>query len=149
MKYIRFSGRFVMLGCGSIGQGVLPLILRHIHIEPGQLTILTGDERGQEVAREYGIEFNVTPLTRDNYQQQLSPRLGTGDFLLNLSVDVSSVALIVFCTRLARCISTLALSLGLAAIRIRRCRLLSDRITPSANLPWPPLMTSRAGRPRF
>ena len=32
MIHTRFSGRLVMLGFGSIGQGVLPLILRHIDI---------------------------------------------------------------------------------------------------------------------
>jgi hypothetical protein len=28
-KYVSFKGRMVMIGFGSIGQGVLPLILRH------------------------------------------------------------------------------------------------------------------------
>ena len=42
MKHVAFSGRLVMLGCGSIGQGVLPLILRHIDITPAQITIVTG-----------------------------------------------------------------------------------------------------------
>jgi homospermidine synthase len=32
MKHVAFNGRLVMLGFGSIGQGVLPLILRHIDI---------------------------------------------------------------------------------------------------------------------
>lgn len=36
-------------------------------------------------------------LTRDNYRQVLEPRLVAGDFLLNLSVDVSSLALIELC----------------------------------------------------
>ena len=30
-----FRGRLVMLGFGSIGQGVLPLILRHIDMPAG------------------------------------------------------------------------------------------------------------------
>ena len=29
-KYVKFPGRIVILGFGSIGQGSLPLILRHI-----------------------------------------------------------------------------------------------------------------------
>ena len=33
-KHVAFTGRIVMIGFGSIGQGVLPLILRHIDIEP-------------------------------------------------------------------------------------------------------------------
>jgi homospermidine synthase len=99
MKHIAFPGRLVMIGCGSIGQGVLPLILRHIDIVPTQITILTADERGRDIARAYGIEFIVDPLTRENYQDRLRPLLRAGDFLLNLSVDVSSVALIRLCNK--------------------------------------------------
>ena len=43
------------------------------------------------------MSFTVTPLTRDNYRDVLTPLVQAGDFLLNLSVDVSSVALIAFC----------------------------------------------------
>ena len=35
MKHAAFAGRLVMLGFGSIGQGVLPLILRHIDMPQG------------------------------------------------------------------------------------------------------------------
>lgn len=82
-----------MIGFGSIGQGVLPLILRHIGIARERITILTAEETGREVAHEYGIKFVVETLTRENYRRVLEPLIGRGDFLLNLSVDVSSVAL--------------------------------------------------------
>ena len=97
MKHVAFGGRLVMLGFGSIGQGVLPLILRHIDIPRERITIVSGDQRGQEVAAENGVRFTVVPLTRDNFRDVLAPLLRAGDFLLNLSVDVSSVALIAFC----------------------------------------------------
>ncbi len=35
-KYVGFKGRMVMIGFGSIGQGVLPLILRHIDMKPSR-----------------------------------------------------------------------------------------------------------------
>jgi homospermidine synthase len=94
MKHVAFGGRLVMLGCGSIGQGVMPLLLRHIDIAPERITIVTADERGAQVAAENNIRRIVDPLTRSNYAEILRPLLGPGDFLLNLSVDVSSVALI-------------------------------------------------------
>ena len=97
MKHVSFPGHLVMLGCGSIGQGVLALIMRHIDIAPDRITVVTADERGHDVADEYGIAFVKTPITRDNYEAVLRPMLGIGDFLLNLSVDVSSVALIGLC----------------------------------------------------
>lgn len=96
-KHIAFSGRLVIVGFGSIGQGVLPLLLRHIDMQPNQITIITAEPRGNEVAAEYGVRFVETALTRENYRAVLDDRLGSSDFLLNVSVDVSSVALIEFC----------------------------------------------------
>ncbi|MDR3438488.1 saccharopine dehydrogenase C-terminal domain-containing protein [Telmatospirillum sp.] len=96
-KYACFRGRLVIVGFGSIGQGVLPLILRHIDLDPDKITIVTAEERGHEIADEYGIRFVREPLTPENYRQVLSPLLSAGDFLLNVSVDVSSLALIEFC----------------------------------------------------
>ncbi|MBI1245879.1 MAG: homospermidine synthase [Alphaproteobacteria bacterium] len=93
-KHVAYGGRLVIVGFGSIGQGVLPLIVRHIDMPTSRISIVTAEPRGREVAAEYGIEFVETALTRENYRQVLDKRLGKGDFLLNLSVDVSSVALI-------------------------------------------------------
>lgn len=96
-KHCAFNGRMVIVGFGSIGQGVLPLLFRHLVIKPEQVTIVTAEERGHGEADEYGVKFINKPLTRDNYRDVLAPMLGKGDFLVNLSVDVSSVALIEFC----------------------------------------------------
>ncbi len=97
LQHAAFAGRLVIVGFGSIGQGVLPLLLRHIRLRPEQITIITAEERGRDVAAEYGVEFVETALTRANYRDVLAARLGPGDFLLNVSVDVSSVALIELC----------------------------------------------------
>jgi len=97
MSRIVFKGRMVMIGCGSIGQGVLPLILRHLDLDPANITIITACERGHDVASEYGIRFINQPLTQDDYRDRLTPMLRQGDFLLNLSVDVSSVSLVELC----------------------------------------------------
>ncbi len=92
--HVAFPGRLVMIGFGSIGQGVLPLLLRHVGMKAERITIVTAEERGAEVAREYGVRFLRMPLTRENYREVLAPLLAAGDFLLNLSVEVSSLALI-------------------------------------------------------
>ena len=96
-KHVAFPGRLVIVGFGSIGQGVLPLLLRHLEIDPNQITIITAEPRGHPVAAEYGIRFIETALTHQNYREILESRVGRGDFLLNVSVDVSSVALIELC----------------------------------------------------
>ena len=95
--HVEFPARILFVGFGSIGQGVLPLVLRHIGIAPERITIVTADERGQEEAAKYGIKFVQERLTRENHRRVLNPLLGRGDFLVNVSVEVSSVALIKLC----------------------------------------------------
>ncbi len=94
-----FPGRLVIVGFGSIGQGVLPLLLRHIRMAPTQITIVTAEPRGRDEAERAGVSFLIEPLTPENYVRVLDPLLGAGDFLLNVSVEVSSVALIELCRR--------------------------------------------------
>jgi homospermidine synthase len=98
--HVEFSGRLVFVGFGSIGQGVLPLILRHIGIDKQRISIVTSDARGKEEAQEHGIKFIEKPLARENYRAMLQPLLGKGDFLLNLSVDVSSLDLVRLCAEI-------------------------------------------------
>src|SRR6201997_506865 len=95
--HVDFPGRILFIGFGSIGQGVLPLILRHIGIPPERVSIVTAEDRGHDEAAKYGIKFVQERLTRENPRRVLSPLLGRGDFLVNVSVEVSSVALIKLC----------------------------------------------------
>src|SRR4051812_31753822 len=98
-KLARIEGSLIMLGFGSIGQAMLPLLFRHIDIDPSRVAIITAIEDESGIAKEYGVDLKVHPLTSDNYLSELEPRLAEGDFLLNLSVDVSSLALIRLCWR--------------------------------------------------
>jgi homospermidine synthase len=95
--HVEFPGRILFIGFGSIGQGVLPLVLRHIGIEPGRITIVTAEDKGAKEAEKYGIKFVKERLTRENYRRVLNPLLGRGDFLINVSVEVSSLALVKLC----------------------------------------------------
>lgn len=97
-KKVIFDQKLVILGCGFIGQGLLPLIFKHININPEQISIITADERGKNVADYYQVSFTVNPLNRENYKEVLDNHLERGDFFLNLSSDVRSSALIDYCT---------------------------------------------------
>jgi len=93
--HAQFHGRLVFVGFGSIGRGVLPLILRHIGgLTADRITIVTADDAGLECAREFGVKHVIEPIKPDNYRAVLEPLVGAGDFLLNLSVDVSSIELV-------------------------------------------------------
>lgn len=98
IQHARLQGRLLMVGFGSIGQAVLPLLLRHIGLQPDQIIILTAHEKGREIAAAHGVAFALGELTESGHGSWLDAQgLRAGDFLLNLSVDVSSLALMRWC----------------------------------------------------
>ena len=92
-----FSGRLVMLGFGSIGQGVLPLLLERLRLSPGQVLVISPGRSGLGLAERLGVATRTERIDAENLAAVLGSSLRAGDFLLNLSVDVSSIALIAWC----------------------------------------------------
>ena len=97
LETVEFGNRVVMIGCGSIGQAVLPLLRNHILARPDALTVLSADERGRGIAEAAGARFIHCHLKPGNYHRQLTRYVGDGDLVLNLSVDVSSLDLVEWC----------------------------------------------------
>lgn len=98
-KYIAFDGRLILLGFGSIGQAALPLLLRHIDIDASRIRIISRSDDEQGIAARHGVELIVQALHEHDFEGILDQHIGEGDFLLNLSVDVSSMDLIRYCWR--------------------------------------------------
>ncbi len=95
--YAAFPGRIVMVGFGSIGQRVLPLLLRHLGVTPERITIIEPRNDPSGEAHALGVQIKSLALTPANYAATLDGLLRPGDFLLNVSFDVSSLALIEYC----------------------------------------------------
>jgi homospermidine synthase len=92
-----FEGHVIMIGCGSIGQAVLPVIGRHLEGIHDRLIVLSADESGRRIAERCGAKFIHCNLTPGNYRSILKNYVSDGDLMLNLSIDVSSIDLIRFC----------------------------------------------------
>lgn len=90
--------RILFVGYGAIAQALTPVLFdRYPDLDPRQVSAITADEGGRDIAHAFGIGFAVDPLTPDNLHARLAGRLRVGDILLNLSVEVSSIALIDWC----------------------------------------------------
>ncbi|NKD84653.1 homospermidine synthase [Haematospirillum jordaniae] len=90
-----FNGPIVIIGFGGIGQGFLPLLFRHIDLPIKDVTVVSADDRGRDIAEEMGVRFIQQALDADNLRQTLAHLLqGRNGFIVNLSVNVSSVALV-------------------------------------------------------
>ncbi|MFD1380816.1 homospermidine synthase [Fodinicurvata halophila] len=72
---------------------MLPLLRRHIGLAPEDIVIINPDPAPEPIAAEFDAAYITEGLTPDNFRDLLGRYLRSGDFLLNLSVDVSSVDL--------------------------------------------------------
>jgi len=96
LQTAHLDGRIVMIGCGSIGQALLPLLPRHI-ASTGNTTVLASDERGRGLAAAHDARFIHCHLKPGGYHRDLARHLSPGDLLINVSVDVSSLDLVAWC----------------------------------------------------
>jgi len=91
------TGPIVMIGFGSIGRGTLPLIERHFQFDRSRFTVIDPLDADRHLVDERGYKFIKEAVTRDNFVDLLKPLLtqGAGQaFIVNLSVEVSSAAII-------------------------------------------------------
>lgn len=97
------SGPIVLIGFGSIGRGVLPLIERHFKYDRSRFVVIDPRDEDKALLDERGIPFIQEHVTRANYRDLLTPHLTKGEgqgFCVNLSVDTGSLDLIRFCREL-------------------------------------------------
>ncbi len=96
----RIDGPIVLIGFGAIGRGALLLLLRHFECDRSKVTVIAPSERHRGPVEQQGVRFERAAVTRENHRALLLPLLGAGPgqgFLVNLSVGVSSIAMIELC----------------------------------------------------
>lgn len=88
------EGVLVMIGFGSIGRGVLPLIERHIGFDRAQFTVIEPSGEFAHLLQERGIRHLQVALTAENFAGVLRELFPEGKgMIVNLSVDVDSIEL--------------------------------------------------------
>ncbi len=95
MGELQIPGRVLVLGCGSVAQCLLPLLLDHFGFEPGSVTILESRDNRDRVADVLGrgVRYVQDTITPENLATTLSTYLGDGDLLIDLAwnIDVNEI----------------------------------------------------------
>lgn len=99
VKFITLQNKLLILGLGAVARASLPLLLRHLSIKSphDQVIVLNKNDWGREFAERLGVRFISRALTSTNFRAILDGLLSPKDVLCNLSVDVSTTALIEYC----------------------------------------------------
>jgi homospermidine synthase len=94
----QFNGKILILGFGCVASSCLPVFFDNITNDSSRYYIISKDSEFWHIADQYGISYQETEITKDNYVQVLNDfGLNSGDFVINLTVDVSSKAVLEYC----------------------------------------------------
>jgi homospermidine synthase len=94
------TGPIVMIGFGSIGRGTLPLIERHFKFDKSRFTVIDPEDKDRHLLDARGIAFIKKAVRREDFVDLLKPLLTRGGgqaFVVNLSIEVSSAAIMRLC----------------------------------------------------
>ena len=92
-----FNGPIIMIGCGSVGHALLPLLRRHLVCLSSHITIIDPIAISLEIRNEFGLRQIQLHLLNSNYKQVLDELVEKPGFIINLAVNVSSLDLIRWC----------------------------------------------------
>lgn len=96
---IKFNGKLLILGAGSVAQCVLAILFELIEIDPSNITVIDAINKELRIseALKKGVHFKLQRVTKNNYVSILSSHLSRGDMLLDLSVEIDTLDLLTWC----------------------------------------------------
>ena len=91
--------RVLVLGCGSVAQCTVPLLLRDLAIDPQRITIVDVLDNRARVADSIakGATYQQDQVTPDNIDEFLTARVGPGDLLLDLAWNIDNPTILQWC----------------------------------------------------
>lgn len=96
---LRFDGRILLLGCGSVSQCLQPLLLRHLDMDFSKLTVLDFEDLSRSIPQTLaaGAKYVRERITQENLSDELGKHLGDGDLLINLSWNIDTGDIVEWC----------------------------------------------------
>lgn len=95
----RHPERVLVLGCGSVAQCVVPLLVRDLGIDPARLTVVDFTDNRARIADAIalGVTYQIDRLTPDNLDEFLSSRVSGGDVLIDLAWNIDNPTILQWC----------------------------------------------------
>lgn len=96
---IKFPGRVLILGCGSVSQCVQPLLLKHFDMDFKKLTILDLEDLRHTISNtiKTGASYVKKKITPGNLSKVLGEYVGPGDLLIDLAWNIDTVDIVSWC----------------------------------------------------
>ncbi len=94
-----FAGNVVVIGCGSVSQCTLPILLKETGIAPSRVTVVDFADNRARIQEHLtqGVTYLQEQINPENYATLLSSLLRSGDLLIDLGWNIDTVTLLEWC----------------------------------------------------
>ena len=91
--------QIVILGCGSVVQCLLPLLLEHFALDANSVTVIESRDNREKIASSIrkGVRYEQLEITPENLAATLDDHLGDGDLLIDLAWNIGLDDLLEWC----------------------------------------------------
>ena len=97
---IAFPGRILIVGCGAVSRCLQPLLLRHLDMDSGRITVIDIDDVSDLIPDTIaaGVTFRQFEITPESFATDaLTEFVGDGDLLINLAWNIDAGDIIGWC----------------------------------------------------
>ncbi|MFH1684157.1 MAG: saccharopine dehydrogenase C-terminal domain-containing protein [Candidatus Margulisiibacteriota bacterium] len=98
-KHVKFDGKILIIGCGSVSQCAIPLVIRHIDVNPKNVTIMDFVDNRKRVkdSLDKGVNYVNDRVTKENYKSLLAKFVGKGDLIIDLAWNIDCISVLKWC----------------------------------------------------
>jgi homospermidine synthase len=98
-KKTPFTGKILVLGCGSVSQCTFPLLARHLDMPMNKITVMDFMDEREKIIEvlKAGVNFEQGKVTRENMENILRKYVGPRDILIDLSWNIDALTIIRWC----------------------------------------------------
>ena len=96
---MKFDGKVLIIGYGSVARCTLPVLLEHVKIPYGNITIIDFENKAAALTEwtNQGIAYRQLRITPENIDTVLSEHLAPGGLLIDLAWNLDTCTLIKWC----------------------------------------------------
>ncbi len=96
---MKFDGKVLLIGYGSVARCTLPILLKHVEIPYGNITIIDFENKASALKEwtSKGVGYRQQRITPDNIDSVLSRDLSPGGLLIDLAWNLDTCTFIRWC----------------------------------------------------
>jgi len=99
-NHANFDKKILIIGYGSVGQAILPLVLKHITNDPKKVTVIEKDNHGALFRKRNGgngVKYVKKEILKNNLESTLKQYTEPGSFIIDVSLNIAAHAIIEWC----------------------------------------------------